>query len=107
MADLKTGTTNINDFFSQTEKSYKTISALGFDYWDMDSGTTSKLYEATHASQDDANRFGIIPATYNVKPDLINILKTINFPAKLECEVVTIPGSKNKSTNQIISIKGH
>ena len=104
---VQSSQTDLGDFFDNVAPTVREIRALGADFWEMDSGTICKLYEASRAPDSDANRMGIIPVTYSVDHRLLPRLKEVKtWPCVLHAEVVTIAGSKNKSTNLIVSISG-
>lgn len=106
----KESTTNLTNsfvgFFDKKEEKYEVLPVLGYDFWEMDNGDIAKLYVGNSAEKGDRNRGGIIPMTYSIKPELVPILREIKaFPAHVECLVVSVVGSKNKSTNVVTSIK--
>lgn len=94
------------DFFAKKEEKYELLPVLGFDYWKMDNSEIAKIYVGVPADPLNENRGGITPVTYAVNPELVPLLRKIErYPAHIDCLVVSVVGSKNKSVNTVTSIK--
>lgn len=100
-------TNTINDFFTPEENQFRKVKALGMDFFEIDGNRFAKLYQAVPAQSDDQNRVGIIPQTLTIKPELIDTIKRVDsWPTVLECEIVSVPGSKNKTSQLIVAVRG-
>lgn len=98
-------TNNLADFFNDTAPSFRPLKLLGWQFYELENATITKLYEAATSASGSDNSGGIVPAIYSFEPHLKDQLKNMQFPVVAECEVVSIAGAKNKSTNHVVSIK--
>lgn len=104
-AQATQNTLNMANFFDKKEDRTESINILGFEHYVMDSGTILRVYEVLPALADDTQKFGIIPSTISVDPNLLDALKRVpKWPAILEVQIMEKPGAKG-SKKHITAIK--